>query len=124
MHSSRLIECQRFDFAEIITTIKDGDGNITFTVTNISKETIDINVDKVWIGPAGESARVYFYMTNSCGTDLVAEGGSHTFYDLYKYDQTTGMPIVYTLQEEALANAPHQYQGYFVVPQVLQNKDS
>ena len=27
-------------------------------------------------------------------------------------------------QEEALANAPHQYQGYFVVPQVLQNKDS
>ena len=27
-------------------------------------------------------------------------------------------------QEEALANAAHSYQGYFLVPQVLQNKDN
>lgn len=27
-------------------------------------------------------------------------------------------------QAAALANAAHQYQGFFVVPQVLQNKDS
>lgn len=27
-------------------------------------------------------------------------------------------------QQQALANAAHSHQGYFVVPQVLQNKDS
>ncbi|KZE38917.1 hypothetical protein AV656_08430 [Bhargavaea cecembensis] len=80
-------------------------GSVTngFTFTNTHNGTIDIKVDKVWIGPAAESVTVNLLADGTpTGKSLVLtekNGWGSTFEGLRKYDAKTGAEIVYTVKE-------------------------
>ena len=80
-----------------------GDAQSGFTVTNTSTATVDVPVEKKWVGPAaGEVAVSLKRGDEVVGTmKLNAEGGwKGTFSGLPKYDSQTGEEIEYTLAEE------------------------
>ena len=80
-----------------------GDAQSGFTVTNTSTATVDVPVEKKWVGPAaGEVAVSLKRGDEVVGTmKLNAEGGwKGTFSGLPKYDSQTGEEIAYSLAEE------------------------
>ena len=80
-----------------------GDAQSGFTVTNTSTATVNVPVEKKWVGPAaGEVAVSLKRGDEVVGTmKLNAEGGwKGTFSGLPKYDSQTGEEIAYSLAEE------------------------
>ncbi|WP_213422548.1 Cna B-type domain-containing protein [Bhargavaea massiliensis] len=85
------------------TTQLSGSVDKGFTFTNTHSGTIDIKVDKKWIGPAAESVTVNLLADGTpTGKSLVLNeenGWGSTFEGLRKYDAKTGAEIVYTVKE-------------------------
>ena len=82
-----------------------GDVEHGFTVTNTSTATVDVPVEKKWVGPAAGEVAVSLKRGDAVvGTlKLNAEGGwKGTFSGLPKYDAQTGVEIAYTVAEDAV----------------------
>ena len=81
-------------------TIKE----VTFTNTNT--ETLNIPVEKKWIGPAAESVTVELLADESKVAEVTLDedgGWQYTFTDLPKYDSNDGREISYSIAELDLA---------------------
>ncbi|MHB1454393.1 MAG: Cna B-type domain-containing protein, partial [Saccharofermentanales bacterium] len=90
------------------TSVITGNASDDFTVTNTNDETVDIQVDKVWVGPAATQATIRL-VADGEATDLFlvlnAENGFEgSFDDLDKYNNVDGALIVYTITEDAIAD--------------------
>lgn len=79
---------------------------------NTNTEKIEVSVEKRWVNSSVESVQI----------ELLADGKKldgitlkapwkHTFTDLFKYDQTTGKEIVYTVVEKEVPNFKTTYEG-------------
>ena len=81
-----------------------GDAQTGFTVTNTSTATVDVPVEKKWVGPAADKATVRLLAGGAdSGRSLeLSEGNAWkgTFSDLPKYDSQTGEEIGYTIEED------------------------
>ncbi len=80
-----------------------GDALNGFTVTNTSTATVNVPVEKKWVGPAAEKATVRLL---AGGTDSgrslelsEANGWKASFEGLPKYDPQTGEEIAYAVEE-------------------------
>uniref|UniRef100_UPI00331627D7 Cna B-type domain-containing protein n=1 Tax=Slackia heliotrinireducens TaxID=84110 RepID=UPI00331627D7 len=83
------------------------EGNATegFTVTNLNADTVNVPVQKEWVGPAAESVTMNLLADGNLVESAVldeAGGWSHTFEGLPKYDASDGHEIVYTVEEDSL----------------------
>lgn len=84
------------------STEKSGSVEDGFTFTNINDETIDIPVEKKWIGSAADSVTIKLFADGDEVEELVLNANnkwSGQFKDLRKYDAETGEDIVYTMEE-------------------------
>ena len=74
--------------------------------TNTNTETLNIPVEKRWIGPAAEEVTIRL-MADGAEKDSVilseAAGWTHTFADLRKYDADDGHEIDYLLKEDVIS---------------------
>ena len=78
-----------------------------YTITNTSTETLDIPVEKKWVGPAADSVTIRLLADGQEKESIVlTEEGEwkHIFNDLPKYDRNDGHEIEYTVQEDPLEN--------------------
>jgi len=86
-----------------------------FIVTNTNDETVDISVDKVWIGPAAGEVTIRLVADGvpTGATLLLNEGNgfSGSFYDLDKYNNVDGALIVYTITEDVVTDYSTQITG-------------
>lgn len=67
----------------------------------INQETLDIPVEKKWVGPEAEQATLMLLADGEYQESIVLNGSTrwkHTFESLRKYDETDGHEIVYTLK--------------------------
>ncbi|WP_417752275.1 Cna B-type domain-containing protein [Senegalimassilia anaerobia] len=102
--------------AEIAYTVKEdavdgydsaitGDAHDGFTVTNTSTATVNVPVEKKWVGPAAEKATVRLLAGGQdAGKSLElneANGWKASFEGLPKYD-ASGSEIEYTVEEDAV----------------------
>ncbi|MHB8961833.1 MAG: Cna B-type domain-containing protein, partial [Saccharofermentanales bacterium] len=90
------------------TSVITGSADNGFTITNTSDETVDIEVDKVWVGPAADEAVVWL-VADGVKTALSltlndANDYMGSFMDLDKYNNVDGALIVYTIEEDAIAD--------------------
>lgn len=83
---------------QLTGSVKDG-----FTFTNTHDGTVDIKVNKVWIGPAAESVTVSLLADGTpTGKTLILNEGNDwrgAFSGLRKYDAKTGAEIAYSVEE-------------------------
>ena len=85
---------------------KDGSIQNGITFTNINTETIDIPVEKKWVGPAAEEVTIRLMADGAEKESVVlseATGWTHTFADLRKYDADDGHEIDYLLKEDVIS---------------------
>ena len=90
-----------------------GDSN-GYTVTNTNTETIDIPVEKKWVGPELDSVTVNLLSDGEvlCDADLNKDNDwQYTFTDLPKYDGTDGHEIDYTISEDSVENYSSEISG-------------
>ena len=80
------------------------DGLGGFTVTNTSTATVNVPVEKKWVGPAAEKATVRLLAGGQdAGRSLElneSNGWKSSFEGLAKYDAQTGEEIKYTVEED------------------------
>lgn len=85
------------------TTQLIGSADDGFTFTNTHDGTVDIGVNKIWIGPAAESVTVNLLADGTpTGKTLVLNEENEwrgAFSGLRKYDAKTGAEIVYRVEE-------------------------
>lgn len=82
-----------------------GDAENGYVINNTNAETIDIPVEKTWIGEplAQVTVRLLADGVEADSAVLTAEGNwSHEFIGLPKYDQTDGHEIQYDVEEEPI----------------------
>ena len=82
-------------------------GNMSdgFVVTNTNTQTINIPVEKRWVGTAANSVTIRLYADGVKVADVVLNKNNnwrHTFTSLSKHDNTDGHEIVYTITEDAV----------------------
>ena len=80
-----------------------GDAQSGFTVTNTSTATVNVPVEKKWVGPAAGEVTVSLKRGDAVVGTLKlsdANGWKGTFSGLPKYDSQTGEEIAYSLAEE------------------------
>ena len=113
------------DGVEIVYTIRevniDGySSNITgnmsdgFVVTNTNTQTINIPVEKRWVGTAANSVTIRLYADGVKIADVVlnkSNSWKHTFTNLTKYDSADGHEIVYTITEDAVSGYTTSISG-------------
>lgn len=95
--------------SEVTGSAEDG-----FTFTNTNDETIDIDVEKKWIGPGKDSVTIKLFADGKEVEELVLNADnewSGQFKDLRKYDAKTGEEIVYTAQEVAITGYTTKQSG-------------
>ena len=83
--------------------IKNGKND--YTIVNKNNEKTEINVEKQWIGPAVSEITVNLLANGKLKESVKLNKGNnwkHTFKDLPKYDETTGVEIIYSISENAL----------------------
>ena len=101
---------------------KDGSIQNGITFTNINTETIDIPVEKKWVGPAEESIIIKLFADGielDAATLSEETSWKHTFTELPKYDSGDGHAIQYDIREDPLEGyEPHyqadEEQGYII----------
>ena len=77
----------------------------SFTIVNINKATIEIPVIKKWVGASVSEITVNLLANGKLKESVKLNKGNnwkHTFKDLPKYDETTGVEIIYSISENAL----------------------
>ena len=77
----------------------------SFTIVNINKATIEIPVIKKWVGASVSEITVNLLANGKLKESIKLNKGNnwkHTFKDLPKYDETTGVEIIYSISENAL----------------------
>ena len=82
-----------------------GDAQAGFTVTNTSTATVNVPVEKKWVGPAAGEVTVSLKRGDAVVGTLKlsdANGWKGTFSGLPKYDAKTGEEIAYTVVEDAV----------------------
>ena len=83
-----------------------GDPAGGYTITNTNTETLDIPVQKVWIGPGSNPVLILLYADGHSlrGEELNAGNDWHcTFTNLPRYDAADGHEIVYDVEERSIA---------------------
>ena len=93
---------------------RDGSLQDGVIFTNVNTETIDIPVEKEWVGPSVESVTVRLFADGpeiDNATLYDETGWKHTFTDLPKYDSSDGHAIQYDVREDPLEGYEPQYQG-------------
>ena len=76
-----------------------------YQIINRNTEEVQIEVEKVWIGPGIDQATVNLLADGSEVDEIVLNEDNewdHVFKDLFKYDQTYGHEIAYTVTEDAI----------------------
>lgn len=82
---------------------KEGNQKDGFKFTNKKTETIDIPVEKKWVGKAGNNAIIRLIADDEEIKDVLldsSKGWKHTFTDLPKYDEKDGHEIKYEIRED------------------------
>ncbi|MCI0502891.1 MAG: Cna B-type domain-containing protein, partial [Fusobacteria bacterium] len=99
-----------------------GSGDKTIKITNISQETISVEVMKDWIGPGTKGAKINLLNEGVEIDEIEINDVDNTygFADLYKYNQSTGDEFVYIVTEDALPGyatniTGNQDDGFLVV---------
>ena len=72
----------------------------SFTIVNINKATIEIPVIKKWVGASVSEITVNLLANGKLKESVKLNKGNnwkHTFKDLPKYDETTGVEIIYSI---------------------------
>ena len=81
-----------------------GDAHNGFTVTNTSTATVNVPVEKKWVGPAADKATVRLLAGGQDAGKSVelneSNGWKASFEGLPKYDSQTGAEIEYAVAEE------------------------
>src|SRR5699024_5892009 len=88
-----------------------------FIVTNRNIETIDIPVEKKWIGPETEEVTIKLLADGEEKDSLTLTAEDNwegEFKELYKYDQKTGKEIIYTIEEVEIKNYKSEVDGYTI----------
>lgn len=92
-----------------------GNMNTGFVITNTNTETVDIPVEKSWIGPEGKQAEVNLYRD---GIDQIASlvlsesnQWTSTFTDLPVYDSNDGHKIMYAIKETPIDGYQFEITG-------------
>ncbi|MGJ0663969.1 Cna B-type domain-containing protein, partial [Bifidobacterium adolescentis] len=92
-----------------------GNMNTGFVITNTNTETVDIPVEKSWIGPEGKQAEVNLYKD---GIDQIASlvlsesnQWTSTFTDLPVYDSNDGHKIMYAIKETPIDGYQSEITG-------------
>ena len=84
-----------------------GDAHNGFTVTNTSTATVNVPVEKKWVGPAADKATVRLLAGGQDAGKSVelneSNGWKASFEGLPKYDSQTGAEIEYSVAEEPVA---------------------
>ena len=87
--------------SEITGNMNDG-----FEITNTNTHTINIPVEKRWVGTEASSVTIRLYADGVKVADVVLDKNNdwrHTFANLAKYDSADGHEIVYTITEDAVS---------------------
>lgn len=85
-----------------------------YTITNTSTETLDIPVEKKWVGPAADSVTIRLLADGQEKESIVlTEEGEwkHIFNDLPKYDRNDGHEIEYTISEDDITGYSSKVEG-------------
>jgi LPXTG-motif cell wall-anchored protein len=85
-----------------------------YTITNTSTETLDIPVEKKWVGPAADSVTIRLLANGQEKESIVlSEEGEwkHIFNDLPKYDRNDGHEIEYTISEDDITGYSSKVEG-------------
>ena len=84
-----------------------GDAHDGFTVTNTSTATVNVPVEKKWVGPAAEKAVVRLLAGGQDAEKSLelneSNGWKASFEGLPKYDSRTGAEIEYAVEEDEVA---------------------
>ena len=110
---------------EIVYTLREGsvDGYASeisgdlmngFIITNTSTETMEIPVEKQWVGPAAESVTINLLADGVKAAGIVLNADNdwkHTFTGLPKYDSADGHAIEYTIRENPVAGYTASISG-------------
>lgn len=92
----------------------DGSQETGFLLINRNTETIDIHVEKEWIGPAADNVLIRLTADGKEIQTITLDQKNkwkHTFTDLPKYDETDGHEIVYELIEDELKGYQSKSSG-------------
>lgn len=84
------------------TSVISGTAQTGFTITNTNTETMTIPVEKKWIGKEGSQVEVKLLVDGEEKETLTLNAENQwkgEFKNLYKYDQTDGHEIKYTVKE-------------------------
>ena len=96
-------------------------------ITNTNTETIDIPVEKKWIGPAAEEVTIRLMADGAEKESVVlsdASGWSHTFAGLPKYNSEDGHEIEYLLKEDDISGYKSAVSGTFTDGIVFTNTNT
>ena len=92
-----------------------GNMNTGFVITNTNTETVDIPVEKSWIGPEGKQAEVNLYKdgTNQIASLVLSESNQWTsaFTNLPVYDSNDGHKIMYVIKETPIDGYQSEITG-------------
>lgn len=80
----------------------DGSADTGYTITNINTETLEIPVEKRWIGPAAKSVTINLLADGKVTDSAVLNEENewkHIFTNLPRYNRTSGQEIVYDVKE-------------------------
>lgn len=92
-----------------------GNMNTGFVITNTNTETVDIPVEKSWIGPEGKQAEVNLYKdgTNQIASLVLSESNQWTsaFTNLPVYDSNDGHKIMYAIKETPIDGYQSEITG-------------
>jgi len=98
---------EEFDIENYDSAIT-GSAEEGFIITNTNTETVDINVEKIWVGPEGIEVTVLLrangVITGNTLTLNAENGWQGTFVGLPKYEYEGGGEIVYTIEELEIEN--------------------
>lgn len=79
---------------------------------NTNTEKIEVSVEKRWVNSSVESVQIELLADGKKVNGITLKAPwKHTFTDLFKYDQTTGKEIVYTVVEKEVPNFKTTYEG-------------
>lgn len=102
-----------------------GNMNTGFVITNTNTETVDIPVEKSWIGPKADQVMVALYADGKdTGQSLTLSEENEwkaVFDGLSQYDSEDGHEISYSIQEKELPNYTVSIEGDMVSGFVLTN---
>lgn len=92
-----------------------GNMNTGFVITNTNTETVDIPVEKSWIGPEGKQAEVNLYKDgiDQIASLVLSESNQWTsaFTDLPVYDSNDGHKIMYAIKETPIDGYQSEITG-------------